>query len=374
MILLWLAGGPSQFETFSPKPGTEPGGPTAAIETAVPGVRVAEHWPRVAAALDRFAVVRSMTGKEADHTRASYQSHTGFRPVPSVRHPGFGARVVHQRNRAGGDLPGSVAVGSAFRTDEGRSATFLGTAYDPMKMRTAGRLPDEMRPSTTADELRRRDALRRDLQQALAVGDTSGHDGLYDAAINLTLSKRLDAFSVEGEPRSVRTAYGETPFGDGCLMARRLVERGVTFVEVVSDGWDTHADGFGRVASLAPPVDRAVAALVDDLEARGMLEKTLVVVAGEFGRTPKITNAAGRNHFPKAYNVLLAGGGVRGGQVIGETSAGGHEVTDRPVTITDLLRSCCHSLGIDADREIWSPSGRPFKTVDDGAVVTELFS
>jgi uncharacterized protein (DUF1501 family) len=183
----------------------------------------------------------------------------------------------------------------------------------------------------------------------------------------------MTAFELDREPAKVRAAYGEGDFAAGCLLARRLVEAGVTFVEVSVGNWDTHQDNFAQTKDLAARVDRATAQLLADLHARGLLEKTLVVWMGEFGRTPRINPRAGRDHYPRAFNLALAGGGVRGGQVIGRTDAGGTEVTDRPVTVPDLFRSLCRSLGIDPEAEHTTSAGRPIKVVDQGAVVRELF-
>ncbi len=198
------------------------------------------------------------------------------------------------------------------------------------------------------------------------------HRQLLRQASDMILSPQMEAFDVSREPQSARDAYGPGNFAAGCLMARRLIEQGVTFVEVVSNGWDTHQDNFERTAGLAGQVDQPMAALVADLKSRGMLEKTLIVWLGEFGRTPRINARAGRDHYPRAFNAVVAGGGVRGGQVVGSTNAAGTEVVDRPVTVQDLFRTIYHTLGIDADHENMSRIGRPIKLVDGGAVVEEL--
>jgi uncharacterized protein (DUF1501 family) len=200
------------------------------------------------------------------------------------------------------------------------------------------------------------------------------HRKLTDRAAEMILSPSMKAFDLEQEPQPLRQAYGKGNFAAGCQMARRLVEHGVTFVEVVSQGWDTHQDVFTRTAELTSQVDQPMAMLIQDLRQRGMLDKTLVVWMGEFGRTPKVNPRAGRDHFPKAFNTVLAGGGVRGGQVIGKTNDAGSEVTDRPVTVHDLFRTIYHTLGIDADQENMSRIGRPIKLVDGGEVIHELFS
>jgi uncharacterized protein (DUF1501 family) len=200
------------------------------------------------------------------------------------------------------------------------------------------------------------------------------HTALYRQTANMVLSPRMRAFDLSEESPQVRAAYGQDAFGNGCLLARRLVQAGVTFIEVRSNGWDTHQQNAERVAKNASTVDPAFAALVADLKSKGMLERTLVLWMGEFGRTPKINPNAGRDHFPRVFNVALAGGGVKGGQVIGSSSADGTEVKDHPVAVNDLLTSVCHALHIDPAKENMSSLGRPIKIVDGGKVVTQLFS
>ena len=200
------------------------------------------------------------------------------------------------------------------------------------------------------------------------------HTSLYRQTAGMVLSPRMKVFNLDDEPAPVRSAYGQTPFGQGCLLARRLVQAGVTFVEVRSNGWDTHQTNHERVGKLAGNVDPGFGSLVHDLKTHGMLDRTLVIWMGEFGRTPKINPNAGRDHFPRVFNVALAGGGVKGGQVIGASSADGTEVKDNPVTVNDLLTSVCHSLKIDPSKENMSPLGRPIKIVDGGKVVKQLFA
>jgi uncharacterized protein (DUF1501 family) len=198
------------------------------------------------------------------------------------------------------------------------------------------------------------------------------HTATYRQTMNMVLSPRMEAFNLTTENPQIRAAYGTSPFGQGCLLARRLVQAGVTFVEVRSNGWDTHREL--DIRKKTEPVDAGFAALVADLKSRGMLEKTLVVWMGEFGRTPKISGQGGRDHFPRVFNVALAGGGIKGGQVIGASSADGMDVKERPVAVNDLLSSLCHALKIDPAKENMSPLGRPIKIVDGGHVVKELFA
>jgi uncharacterized protein (DUF1501 family) len=204
--------------------------------------------------------------------------------------------------------------------------------------------------------------------------EAAEHASLYHRATQMILSPAMKAFDVEAELESVRKEYGEGAFASGCLLARRLIEHGVSFVEVVSNGWDTHQDNFEKVPELAGAVDRPYAALIRDLDRRGMLDDTLVIWMGEFGRTPRVNGRGGRDHYPRSFNAVLAGGGVRGGAVVGKTDAQGADVADRPVTVPDLFATFCRSMGIDPTIENMAASGRPIKLVDGGKAVTELFA
>lgn len=383
-ILLWMAGGPSQFETFDPKPGTDNGGETKSIATAVPGIQIAEHWPETAKIMDQVALIRSMTNKEGNHQRASYQLHTGYLPSGSVKHPSFGSLVCSEIGDVSFDLPHFVAIQGGGGPGGGMGATqgsgFLGVEYDPFFVQDPNRPPNNttLSPSVTDKRFTRRLGLSKKLEQEFANSGARAvvddHQVLYDKAAKMVLSPRIKAFDLSQESEATRERYGKNAFGQGCLLARRLVETGVTFVEVRSNGWDTHQQNFTRVPDLAKQVDPGFAGLISDLKERGMLERTLVIWMGEFGRTPRINGNGGRDHWPKSFNVALAGGRVRGGQVIGSTNIDGNDVKDRPVNVADLLCSCCHSLQIDPRKENTSPLGRPLKIVDGGSVVKELFA
>ena len=381
IIVLWMAGAPSQMETFSPKPDHENGGGTETIQTAIPGVAFAKGWENMAAAAGDLAVIRSMTNKEGNHQRASYQLHTGYSPTGSVRHPSISAGVVQQIAPEEFNLPASVTIGNGGNNLAGIGGGFLGVRYDPLAIPKAGEMPRDVRPARGAlDERRVRSRLdlmnRLDGAFAARGGGrvVENHRQIYQQAGELMLDPNLDVFTLDDEPQEVKDRYGDSEFGRGCLLARRLVESGVTYVEVRMGGWDTHTDNFTKVPENAAQVDPAFAALIADLKSRGLLDDTLILWTGEFGRTPKVNARGGRDHFPRAFNSVLAGGGVRGGQVIGSTTADGMAVEDRPVHVDDLLRSCCHALGVDADHEHLSPLGRPLRVVDKGEVVEELFS
>jgi Protein of unknown function (DUF1501) len=373
-ILLFMRGGPSQFETFSPKPGNSNGGETKAIDTAVSGVQIAENLPQMATMMNHVALIRSMTTKEGNHPRAVYLMHTGYAPTASVKFPAIGAICAKHLPNPKCELPAFVRIGD--RASDGGGG-LLGVEFDAFTMPSAQATPSNTTLPTDQDRYRRRLDLLGRLEQPYAdsgaAKEVTGHHRLYEKASRMVTSSQMLAFQVEKEPDAMREAYGRTEFGSACLLARRLVEAGVTFVEVASNGWDTHDNNFERTGKLCGQIDQPFAQLLKDLRERGMLERTLVVWMGEFGRTPKINPRSGRDHFPRAFSVALAGGGVRGGQVIGRTSNGGDEVTDRPVTVQDLFQTFCKSLKIDAKIENMSPIGRPIKIVDGGKPVVELF-
>jgi hypothetical protein len=373
-ILLWMGGGPSQLETFDPKPGTDHGGQTKAIATAVPTVSIAEGWDQTAKIMKDIALVRSMTNKEGNHQRATYQLHTGYLPSATVKHPHLGCSMVSELGESKFDLPHIVSIGGSTI-----GAGFLGAAIEPFVVQNAAQPPENTQPKVGPERFRRRLALLERIEGAgferTGGGDrVRDHKALYRQTSRMILSPHMRAFDLADEPGPLRDAYGRTPFGQGCLLARRLVQNGVTFVEVRSNGWDTHQQSHEKVGKLATQVDPGFATLIADLKQRGMLDQTLVVWMGEFGRTPKINGNAGRDHFPKVFNVALAGGGIKGGQVIGSSSADGSEVKDHPVTVPDLLASFCHSLKVDPAKEMMSPIGRPIKIVDGGKHIQSLFS
>jgi len=372
-VVLYMAGGPSHIDTFDPKPGRPTGGEFKAISTAVAGIQICEHLPRLGTRMKQLALIRSLTSKEGNHDRARHLMHTGYPPQGGVDHPAFGSLVSEVREHGG--MPGYVAIGGP-----GEDSGFLSAIHSPFPVRNPSK---PVRYLTTAknvdaERFERRLGLWRGIEDRFAAGRggefARSQRAIGEQAVALMRSTGATAFDLTGEPAKVAESYGSSEFGQGCLMARRLVEAGVPFVEVTLGGWDTHDDNFNRVKALCTTLDQAMSALLDDLTARGLLDSTLVMWMGDFGRTPRINERGGRDHFPACSSVLLAGGGVRGGQLIGATDQNGAEVRDRPVTVPDLYRTVAQALDINADKQRVAPSGRPIKTVDGGKVIEGLLA
>ncbi len=382
LILLYMQGAPSQLETFDPKPGTENGGPTKAIDTAVSGIQIAEHWDQTAKQMQDIAIIRSMTNKEGEHQRAAYQLHTGYLPTGSVKHPSLGSNIAKELAVANRELPSVVTIGEGRggggMGSNGSGAGFLGVDYEPFHVSNAGQLPENVATSVGVGRFQRRLGLLDKLEGEFASrgGESvvASHRKITDKSSKLVLTPLTKTFDLNDESAGLKERYGNTPFGKGCLLARRLVETGVTFVEVRHGNWDTHDDNFNRTASLIGPCDPAVATLIADLKDRGLFEKTLIVWVGEFGRTPRINPRTGRDHWPRNFNALIAGGGIKGGQVIGETAKDGNGITRDPVSVSDLFSTICKSLDVNPAKENMSPIGRPLKIVDGGKPVEKLFA
>ena len=393
-ILLWMSGGPAQTDTFDLKPGHAHGGPFKAIATQVPGIQISEHLPLLARQMSRLAVIRSMSTREGDHGRATYHLRTGNLPMGAIDFPLLGSLVAKETLRPEADLPSfvSIAPNSGFSASA-FAGGFLGPAFAPLvvgerrlamteesgAIESSLRVPDlDLAVGVGAEQARRRSDLLQELQEdflnrrpGLA---TESHRSAYQQALRLMKEAAAGAFKLQSEPPALRDRYGRSFFGQACLLARRLVERGVPFVEVTLGasaqspaGWDTHQNNFDLVKTLSQVLDPAWATLLDDLHQRGLLDSTVVAWMGEFGRTPRINPQNGRDHYPNAWSVVLGGGGIRGGQVVGSTSPDGMSVTDRPVKVPDLLATICHAIGVDPEKQNMSNVGRPIRIVDKAA-------
>ncbi len=340
-ILLWMSGGPSQIDTFDPKPEHKNGGGRLSIETSVPGIRISENLPQVAKWMKRMAIVRSMSTKEGDHSRGTYVMRTGYRPQGPIQYPAIGALYSKELAREHADLPGYVSISSFRGFQRGRLWALVfwvrGTRrYFHRQRRDRSRervsrpvakvenltLPGNVDVARHDDRLQILSGLEEDFAGKSIMGTADGHRTAYQNAIRMMRSESIAAFELDGEPDSLKQKYGLTEFGMGCLLARRLVERGVPFIEVSlnnapgnggSFGWDTHQENLSRVASLCQVLDPAWATLMEDLDERGLLDSTTIIWMGEFGRTPRINSNGGRDHFPAAWSAVLAGGGVKGG-------------------------------------------------------------
>jgi Protein of unknown function (DUF1501) len=387
-ILLWLDGGPSHLEMFDLKPEApaEVRGPFQPIETNVPGIRISELLPETAKVTDRLAIIRSMTSPLGEHGLANQYLLTGYQPSPVIEYPSYGSVLSHLR---GGKpvLPPYVAIPEARSAGAG----FLGSRNEPFvtggdpsradfRVRDLDFFPevDEIRLSRRHEYLAAFDQVQAKFESPALASDSE-----FDRTYRLVTSPEAKgAFDLSQEPADVRAQYGSRMFGQSCLLARRLVERGVPFVSVHNSGWDTHENlvlqlklgysGAKNGVGLIPTFDLGFSALVRDLTDRGLLDETLVVAMGEFGRTPKLNTRGGRDHWPRVFSVVLAGGGVRGGQVIGSSDRVGESPRDNPVTPNDLARTIYSLLGVDADVELRTADGRPVPVNQGGKVIREL--
>lgn len=387
-ILLWLDGGPSHLETFDLKPDApaEVRGPFRAIQSSVPGMDLSELLPQSAGMAEQFSIIRSVTSPLGEHGLANQYLLSGYQPSAVLQYPGFGAVVSHLRPTAG-VLPAWIAIPQIRQGGAG----YLGARHEPFS--TGGdpaaadfRVPDlNFFPGIDVSRLNRRQQFLQKFDGAREQGDAAaaGEDPAFQQAYRLvTSSAARDAFDLSAEPEATRDRYGRRTFGQSCLLARRLVERGVPFVSVMNSGWDTHEnlvvqlkDGFTGAKSpvgLIPAFDLGFSALIRELAERGLLQKTLVVVMGEFGRTPKLNSRGGRDHWPRVFSVIFAGGGVQGGQVVGSSDRTGESPADRPVTPADLARTIYWLLGIDATQLLTTPDGRPVAVNQGGQVIQEL--
>jgi hypothetical protein len=360
IILLWMAGGPSQLETFDPHPGKQIAGGTKAIATSVKGVQFAAGMDHLAEQMSHLAVVRSVVSKEGDHERGTYTVKTGYRPDPTVVHPSLGAIICHELPDTKVEIPRHVSI--LPNQWPGRGG-FLGDRHDAFKTGDpAGKVPDiTARVGTDRDSQRLKDlnVLEEDFaQRRRALVSATNHRDMLSRARKMMSSEQLRAFEVSHEPARVRKMYGDSPFGRGCLAARRLIEVGVRCVEVTLDGWDTHADNHNLTRKKVEVLDPAFAALIRDLKERKVLDRTMVICAGEFGRTPAINRLGGRDHWPTGFSVVLAGGGVRGGVVIGKTDPEGGPQPADTVKVSDIHATVLTAVGLDPGKVNSSPIGR----------------
>jgi hypothetical protein len=383
VIVVWLAGGPATLDMWDPKEGRETGGPTKAIDTAIKGVQFADNLPTLAKVANNLSVVRSMVSREGSHERGRYLLHTGYVPTGTVIHPSMGSITAMELGNKKLDLPNFISLGGS--TD---GAGFLPPEFNPFavdaggggrpgaagKGAAAAPPPDKVKinnidypPGVDKNRFRERmhflQEQEAEFEKEHASEEVTRHKTAYEKADRLMHTPLLEAFDLSKEKPELLKSYGESKFGRSCILARRLVERGVAFVEVSLGGWDTHQDNFNKVATNCKQLDPGLGSLVRDLHEKRLLDKTLVLCMGEFGRTPKINGNNGRD-----------GGGVQGGRVIGSTDKDGVEVKERPVTVPDLFATVYSALGVDPKKKNISPLGRPIALSDNGVPVKELLS
>jgi uncharacterized protein (DUF1501 family) len=362
LITLWMGGAPSQLETFDPHPDTKIGGETKAIATKLPGLQISHLLPNMAEQIHEMCLIRSMVSKEGDHERASYLIKTGYRPDPTLIHPSLGAIVAHELPVGGVEIPRHISILNSQWPGRGG---FLGDDYDPFKVLDPKQNLQNMKAKVEQDRQTRRlkdlEVVENTFRNRRQIqSDATLHQDTVRRALTMMTSEQLKAFQYEEEPAEIRAAYGDTPFGAGCLIARRLVEVGVRSIEVNLEGFDTHANNFNGQSTQARIFDPAFAALIHDLKRRDLFDSTVMLWAGEFGRTPTINNVGGRDHWPTGFSCVVGGGGFRNGLVIGETDPEGKKTDPAdPIEIYDLFATIMKTLGVEYNKEVATPIGRP---------------
>ena len=371
-ILMWMGGGPPTIDIWDMKPGAATAGQFKPISTTGDG-QITELLPKVAKQMHHLSIVRSMSTREADHERGRYYMHTGFVPNPNVEHPSYGSVISHELESQLGNLeiPPFVSIGGPS-TGPG----FLGMAYAPFQVNSNGQVQNARAPVDEArmnDRLQLLGMLEKRFERENRGPAAAEHSKVLGNTVSLLTSKQMEAFKVRSEPESMLERYGDTGFGRGCLMARRLVEVGVPFIEVDLGGWDLHQNCFDGLQNKLPEVDQAMSALVQDLSSRGLLEDTVILWMGEFGRTPRINAEAGRDHWARSWSVAIGGGGIAGGKVVGATNEDGTRVTTEPYSSEDLMATVCQAMGISLNKNYTAANGRPMKIAGGGKVITDLF-
>ena len=369
-ILLWMGGGPSTMDIWDLKPGAATGGPFRPINTSG-DVQICEHMPLMAKQMHNAAIVRSMSTREADHMRGRYYMHTGYVPNPNIEHPSYGSVLSHQLQRDNLTIPQFVSVGGG-----GAGAGFLGAKYAPFVVNSDGRIRNL---NMKIDERFYQRAYALDAIENNFISQKRGalakeHQAILKATFNVLTSKEMDAMKVASEPETIKERYGNNNFGKGCLMARRLVEVGVPFIEVNLGGWDNHQNIHPTLRDTKlPMLDQGMSALFEDLEQRGLLKDTAIIWMGEFSRTPRINGNAGRDHWARSWSVVVGGGGMNGGIAVGATNDDGTRVETEPYTSQDVMASVCKALGISLQTTFTSNNGRPMKIANGGRIIRELF-
>lgn len=375
VILFWNSGGMSHLDTWDPKPERKVQGEFSPIKTSVDGMEISEIFSQLAKQMHHGALIRSIAGTNGDHGRAQYELQTGFNQSPNIMHPGLGSLVAHEREPLG-DLPALVSIsGQAAR------AGYLGQQCEAYFVGRPGQkdpyltFPEGISHARGMQRLQILEKMNRRTSAQNGAEELKASQTALKDAVALMESPALKAFDLEKESPATVEKYGDTEFGRGALLARRLVEQGVRFVQVNRGGFDNHGNIFEAMRNHGADMDPAIASLISDLKANGKLEKTLIVVLSEFGRTPRINDGGGRDHWARVFSCMMAGGGIKGGSIIGASDPDGMEVAERPVKVADLHATLCHALGIDLNKELTTPQGRPIRLVRKEAnPINELFA
>lgn len=373
LIILWMGGGPATIDLWDMKPGSPNGGEHKPVSTAASGIQITEHLPNVAKQMKNLSIIRSLQTREGDHQRGTFLMNTGRSPNPLVDFPSIGSimsyyHAMDVEAMKNADIPSFISVGGG-RVGPG----FLGMKYASFNVQNAGAPPENVNPPVSTMQMDRRKVLFESLEGGFKTNvpadAAKAHKEVYDKALNLVTSSRKEVFSLDKEPASLREEYGRTGFGNGCLLARKLVEAGVAAVEVSLGGWDMHNGIFAALQRRLPELDKGMAALTRDLADRGRLKDTVIVWMGDFGRTPKINQNGGRDHWPRCWSVVVGGGNIKGGVAYGSTDENGTSVKDNPVDILDLYATIYKGLGIDptpqAVADVRDNLGRPYYIAGD---------
>ena len=376
LIVLWLQGGPSQLETFDPHAGKDIAGGTKSIQTSAKGIEFAEGMEQTAEIADALTVIRNVVSKEGDHERAVYNIKTGFRPDPTLQHPAIGAVMCHHFDDPNVEIPRHISILAGQWSARGG---YLGNQFDAFRsgdpLKRQGDLERRVSKERFDQRLESLSVVEKSFSRGRIkkLAEKTAHSSTIERAVKMMSSEQLAAFDLKSLPEDEQSYCGDTPFGRGCVAAARLVEVGVRCVEVTLRGWDTHANNHDFCTANKKILDPALAGLIRYLKERSLFEKTMVVVGGEFGRTPQVTpGTGGREHWPHGFSMVMAGGGLPGGHVVGETDPEGSRIKFAQGTpVENVHATILHRLGIDFERELDTPVGRPMK-ISEGVVIKEL--
>lgn len=379
VIFLYMAGGMTHIDTFDPKPDNKDVmGETTAIDTTADGIQLGNWLPKTAQQMHRASLIRTLQSNQGAHAQANYLLHTSYQRRGTIVHPTMGAWISKEKYKLNDTLPSNVRINGG---SDVLGAGYLEKKHGPLPLGnpnagiqnvTAAKYVDQNMYHKRVDIASQ---FNKTFSKSFPQKQVRAYTDLYDDAVKLMTSKDLESFDLSKEDQAVRDMYGNNNFGQGCLLARRLVETGVRYVEVQLGGWDMHNDVFGNMETRGATLDDGLSSLLLDLDRRGMLSETMVVVASEFGRTPEVkAGRVGRDHHPSAFSALVAGGGIKGGYVHGKSDKRAHYVDEKPVKMEDLNATIAWTMGLDITKTVYSPSGRPFKLANAGEVITDLLA